>query len=168
MVQSIDIDDQTVLPLGIHTQDDGMNSITLDTMINAPDDLNVFVHDKDLDVYHDLQESDYEFYIVAGEHLNRFEIVFAPGDSLGIEENELNGVNIYYSNDIESIVLVNPAFKEIKSIELFNILGQNVYSVDVNNSSDYAEYEVSNLSTGTYIIKLNTVSGTISKKVLIE
>jgi hypothetical protein len=161
------IDMQTVLPLGIHTDTDGMNSIVLDEMLNTPSDLEIYVHDKELDLYHDLQLGAYEFYMVAGENLERFEIVFS-GDQLGIDDEELNGVNIHYSNDIESIVLINPTFKEIKSIAMINMLGQTIYSVDTNNSSDYAEYKVSNLSTGTYILQINTVHGKISKKVLVK
>ena len=72
------------------------------------------------------------------------------------------------SNDQESIVLVNPNFKEIKNIEMFNILGQSIFETDDVPSTDYVEYKVGNLSTGTYILKINTQNSTLSKKVLVE
>ena len=51
---------------------------------------------------------------------------------------------------------------------MLNILGQTIYSVDHNSNSDHAEYKVSNLSTGTYILQINTNNGTVSKKVLVK
>ena len=168
LIQGINIiDDQTVLPLGIHTDSDGLNNITLDGLVNTPDDLEIYVRDLELDIYHNLQQGPYEFYMIAGENLERFEIVFS-GDQLGIDDNEINGVDIHYSNDTESIVVINPTFKEIKSIAMLNILGQTIYSVDYNSNSDHTEYKVSNLSTGTYILQINTNNGTVSKKVLVK
>ena len=55
------------------------------------------------------------------------------------------------------------------SIELFNIMGQLVKQLENISESGYSEYDVENLSTGTYIIKLYTASGSVStKKVLVK
>ena len=35
-----------------------------------------------------------------------------------------------YSNDSEKIVLINPNHIDVKSIELFNMLGQSVYTIE--------------------------------------
>ncbi|MBT8273327.1 MAG: T9SS type A sorting domain-containing protein, partial [Bacteroidia bacterium] len=168
IIQGTDVlQDQTVFPLGIKTDNDGMNVISLDQMSNTAPDLEIYVHDKELDLYHDLLAGDYEFFKIAGETEDRFEITFSPG-ALGIDDNEFDTLDVHYSNDLESIVLVNPLRKNIKSIEMFNILGQTIYSVEAASNSDYAEYEVSNLSTGTYVLQLNTENGILSKKVLVE
>ena len=59
--------------------------------------------------------------------------------------------------------------KNYSSIELFNMLGQSVQKIESISESGYSEYDVKNLSTGTYIIKLYTVSGSVStKKVLVK
>ncbi|WP_179345842.1 LamG-like jellyroll fold domain-containing protein [Winogradskyella ursingii] len=160
----------SVYPLGIKTKNDGNNVITIDKLENVPSDTEIYLHDKELDIYHDLRESDYVIFLNAGEYLERFELTFSKdnNNALGIDDELIQGVNIVYSNDIEKIVLFNPNSAKINSIELFNILGQSVTTIENISESGYSEYEVKNLSTGTYIIKLYTDSGSVSKKVLVK
>jgi trimeric autotransporter adhesin len=103
----------------------------------------------------------------SGEYLDRFEITFS-NTTLGVDENEINTIDVFFNNDNESIVLLNPEFKDIKTIELFNILGQSIATFDDITPSANSEYKTKNLSSGTYIIKVYTDNGSFSKKVLVE
>jgi hypothetical protein len=159
---------ETVYPIGIKTNTDGLNTITIDALENVPNDVTIYIHDKEADTFHNLSASDFEFYLVAGEYLDKYEMTFRNA-TLGIEDNVLNSLEIYYSNELESIVLLNPTFIDVESIELLNILGQSAHFIDSVASNEYSEYEAQNLSTGTYIIKINTIeSGSVSKKVLVQ
>ena len=167
---SNDVEETAVYPIGIKVNEDGLNSITIDELENVPDDINIYAHDIELDVYHNLRVSDYEVFLNAGEYLDRFEITFATAEQLlGIDDEVNNSLDVLYSNDKEKIILINPNLIDIKSIELINMLGQSVTVIKDISESGYSEYEVKNLSTGTYIIKLNTGSGSVStKKVLVN
>lgn len=160
----------TVYPLGVKTSNDGISKFTINALENVPDDINVYLHDKTLDLYHDLRISDYEIFLTEGEYLDRFEITFATESQLlGIDDEENNTLDVLYSNDKEKIILINPNLIDVKSIELFNMLGQSVQKIENISESGYSEYDVKNLSTGTYVIKLYTVSGSVStKKVLVK
>jgi hypothetical protein len=162
------IDINSVVPLGIHVDNAGQNKIMIDHLENVPDNINIFVHDKVLNTYHNLRDSDYTFSVPAGQYLDRYEITFANAEALGIEENDLNAFEVYYANNTKSIVLVNPKLNEIKSIELFNLLGQSIHTIDNVSQEEYSEYKIENLSTGSYIIKLYTESGSVSKQVLVK
>jgi hypothetical protein len=159
---------ESVYPLGIKTRDQGLNTITIDELEFVPDTIEIYIHDIENGTYHNLREGDFQFYLPAGEHLNRFELTFSQGDSLSVEENELNTIDVYYNIETESIVLYNPNFKDVKSIELYNVIGQKITTIEDISELDYSEYKVKNLSTGTYIIKIDTLSGLISKKVLVK
>ncbi|WP_296381758.1 choice-of-anchor D domain-containing protein [Winogradskyella sp.] len=167
---SDEAEESSVYPLGIKTDSDGLNTITIDDLENVPNDLEIYVHDITLDLYHDLRESDYEVFLNAGEYLDRFEITFTTNhDSLGVDDQTINSIDVLYSNDIEKIILINPNLINVKSIELFNVIGQSVYTIENISESGYSEYEVKNLSTGTYIVKLYTESGSVAtKKVLVK
>ena len=160
----------TVYPIGIKTSTDGLNTITIDALENVPNDINIYVHDIELDLYYDLKQNDYEIFLNAGEYHNRFEITFSTTDaSLSLEDETKDSINVLYSYGIDKIVLLNPSLIDIKSIELFNILGQSVYTIKDISQTSYSEYEVMNLSTGTYIIKLYTENGSVvTKKVLVK
>jgi hypothetical protein len=169
VIQGInEITRETILPLGIYTSNDGMNSIILDELTNDPEKLEVFLHDKTLDIYHNLQEGKYDIYLPAGEYLDRFEITFSNRTLLDIDDNELNKLDVHYSNAIESIVIINPTLQQIDSVEMTNMLGQTIYTLNNVLSKNHQEIELKNLSSGTYIINLKTQNGTVSKKVLVE
>ncbi|MCA0131917.1 choice-of-anchor D domain-containing protein [Winogradskyella alexanderae] len=162
--------EETVYPIGVKTDTDGTNTFTIDKLENVPEDIDIYLHDKVLELYHDLRASDYSIFLNAGEYEDRFEITFGTNSNLlNIDDEETQSLDVLYSNDNESIVLINPNLIDVSSIELFNILGQSVYQIEDISESGYSEYEVKNLSTGTYIIKLYTVSGSVfTKKVLVR
>ena len=160
----------TVYPIGIKTNTDGLNTITIDALENVPNNVNIYVHDITLDLYHSLRQSDYDIFLNAGEYLERFEITFSnTNDSLSIDDETEAHIDVLYSNHIDKIVLINPNLINIKSIELFNFLGQSVSTIKDISDSGYSEYYVNNLITGAYIIKLFTKNGSVvTKKVLVN
>ncbi|WGD34158.1 LamG-like jellyroll fold domain-containing protein [Olleya sp. YS] len=170
IIQGTDvIDVNTVLPIGLKTDTAGNNTITIDALENVPADLDIYVHDILNGTYHDLRQTDYVVNLGAGEHLNRFEIVFDTPEALSIEDDVLESdINIYYSNSLQSIVVNNPKLNNIKSVNLYSILGQHITNFSEVDTQDYIELNTGKLSTGSYIITLLTNEGEISKKVLVE
>ena len=163
------VDTETVVPLGIHVRDNGMNYITIDRLENIPDDVELYAYDNALNIYHNLKISDYEVYLTSGEYLDRFSIMFTNPAALGVDDVIPEyGFKTFYNNDDQTIVIHNPNLIEINKVELFNILGQSIYFSNDTVSENYSEIKVSDLSSGTYIININTEGGKISKKVLIK
>ena len=50
----------------LEVNEDGLNNITIDALENVPDELNIYVHDIALNIYHDLRTSDYEIFLNSG------------------------------------------------------------------------------------------------------
>ena len=168
-IQGIDqVNETTIVPLGLHLSDGGQNNISIDYLENVPEDVQIYVHDKVLNTYHDLRQSDYSFNLPAGSYLDRYEITFQEGEALGMGEEALSQLDIYYVIDNENLVLLNPTLQNIKRIEMFNLLGQSVADFKTIEQAPYSEYKVKNLSTGAYIVKMFTESGSVTKKVLVK
>ncbi|MBU2938824.1 choice-of-anchor D domain-containing protein [Lacinutrix sp. C3R15] len=168
LIQGInEINIATILPIGIHVSDAGLNTITIDALINFPEELQVYVHDIDLDTYHNLRTSDYQINLAAGSYLDRFEITFT-NQSLSTEDLETNSLNTYFSNESDHIIINNPNTIQIDEVKLNNILGQTIYTFNTIESQNYIELKAKNLSSGTYIITLKTEIGEVSKKVLVN
>ena len=162
--------DQT-LPLGVKTNKTGLATIKIDDLENIDSNLDIFIHDIELDVHHNLKDSNYEVYLQKGEFSDRFEITFARSESqvsLGVDAIENTKLQVYFSNEKESIVIHNPTSKNIKSVGLFNILGQTIYSLDKETNENNIEYKTKQVRTGAYIIKIETDEGVSSKKVLVN
>ncbi len=162
------INENTIIPLGLHVTSAGQNTIKIDALENVPDSVDIYLHDKVPDLYHDLRLGGYTFNIPSGEYLNRFEITFATNKTMGVDDSIISSIDVFFNNTNESIVVLNPELKTIKTIELFNILGQSIQTFDDIAHSNNSEYKVKKLSTGTYIIKVYTDTGSFSKKVLVK
>lgn len=158
------------LPLGVKIYQQGLATIKIDTLENIPDNLDIYVHDKQLDIIHDLKQSNYEVYLTPGLITDRFEILFdnKTGTSLGTEDNEQVSLNVFYSNEESSLILHNPNLKYINSAQLLNILGQSIFEFKHIQNQNYQKFKTKHLNAGTYIIKVETKEGTVSKKVLIK
>lgn len=157
-----------VLPFGLKIAQAGNVVVKIFELENIPDSVNIFVHDTQLNTYHDLKASNFQITLTPGLYLDRFEITFSD-QLLGIDENSVNTLDIAYVNDSESIALSNPNGMTIKSIEMFNILGQSIYLINEGVTNDtYQEFEAP-LASGSYIIKVTNKEGnTLTKKVLVD
>ncbi|MBF8149275.1 T9SS type A sorting domain-containing protein [Winogradskyella sp. F6397] len=156
-------------PIGIKTNTNGINTIMIDALENVPSDINVYLHDNALGIYHNLRTSNYDVYLTEGDYLNRFAITFGIQEDLGIEDQTAKSIDVLYSNSIEKIVIVNPHQIKITAMNVYNMLGQSVTTFSSIEQQNYSEYNIKNLSTGTYIVKLQTDTGLlVTKKILVD
>jgi hypothetical protein len=95
----------------------------------------------------------YYVYVVSHESISD---VVIDGTNLGTEDNTIEGFT-YYPNPAESTLNLS-SLDIIESVAIFNILGQRV--IDQNVNSTTSELNVSDLATGTYILKVS-VNGQI-------
>jgi hypothetical protein len=70
-----------------------------------------------------------------------------------------------YPNPAKDIVTVQSSFK-VREIEIHNSLGQVVLRKE--GSQNIETIDVSNLQSGTYIVRIKTQRGFANKKILIE
>jgi hypothetical protein len=57
----------------------------------------------------------------------------------------------------------------VKSVDLYNILGQLINSWEVKDADQKKiQIPVSNVRTGTYIVKVHTTKGDLSNKIIID
>lgn len=78
-----------------------------------------------------------------------------------------DGVTIYMNNSAKEIVIQKNAELDFEQVILFNYLGQVIktWNKNINERNITLPVEV---STGVYIVSLETKQGTIAKKILIK
>jgi hypothetical protein len=165
-----DLTIETVLPLGIHTEEDGSNAISIDKLENIPNDMDIYLHDIELGLYHNLKEGGYTFTSQAGAHLARFKIVFSNEDTLSVETAAIESdiLNILYNKDNNNISILNPQNLSIEGSEVFTLLGQSVLLLNDLTTATEIKLDTKSLSTGVYVVKVKTDKGLISKKVIVN
>jgi len=167
-VDAFNID--TKLPLGMNLDAAGENTISIDKLENIPNDMDIFLHDMQLDIYHNLKEGEYTFNTVSGVYMERFEIVFTEsGDTLSVENAELeNDLQVFFDTTREGVIVSNPKNLVIDTIEMFTILGQSVFATDDSTTDNEFKIETKTLSAGAYIVKVETETGSFSKKIIVN
>ncbi len=163
------INASTILPLGVHTNTDGENTFVIDALENTPENMEIYIYDTVTNLYHDIKQDTFSIYLAAGAYTDRFELRFSQSEVLSTNEFDIETtIQFYYANNSNTIVVNNPKLETIKSVSLFNIIGQEITVFNNFESIDLIELKTNVISTGTYILKVKTNDGTFSKKVLIE
>lgn len=156
-------------PLGIKNTTAGNVKFNLDAKENLADDQEVYIFDNTTGIYHSIKSQPLVINLPAGTIENRFFLRFSTTGNLGTNENEIqNGISVTHTQADNTIHIKNELMEAtIKSVELYNLLGQKVADWSLDNQSETEMHlPVSHVSTGTYIVKIATDKGDISKKIL--
>jgi hypothetical protein len=89
--------------------------------------------------------------------------------SLGINENEFaNNIKIY-PNPAKDFVTVNinEFDGELNEINLINVQGQIIYTLNTKNQSKIFDLKTNSFSEGIYMLQLHTSNGILTKKLII-
>jgi hypothetical protein len=160
-----------IYPIGVKSAGAGAVSFTLDGLENFPDNQPVYIYDNVTQQYHNIREEKFDLTVEAGTVNDRFSLRFTTGTSLGTGEVILaNGILAAYTNANSTLTIKNNVTDvTIETISLYNLLGQAIATWDVENQEQQnIEVPVKNLSTGTYIVKMKTTKGDLSKKIIIK
>ncbi|KAA5821894.1 choice-of-anchor D domain-containing protein [Algibacter amylolyticus] len=172
LIQAVNNFDETQnIPFSMKITKEGLATVSIDNLENIDSSKNIYVHDIELNTYHNLQESAFTILLTPGEYKDRFELTFSNQEALSVENIEEIDLQVYFSNNKESLIINNPKLLNIKSVEMHNILSQSVFKLNAENdklNENYLEFPVKQIHSGVYIINLTTDKNKISKKVLVD
>ena len=99
----------------------------------------------------------------------RFQLVF--GELLSTDNpREIESFKLFpnpTSDQRFSIVLPNTINQDV-NVEIYDLLGQNVYSDTFKSDSGRIDIEAQNLNSGVYLVKVNSNSGQTTKKLIVK
>lgn len=153
-----------VVPLGVSKSGATLESFTLSIQEKEgvfASGTPVYVHDLFLNTYTDLTVSDYTFTSNVAAANNRFEMVYKNG-TLNNSSFEGSKAIAYIENGTLSVT----ATSEIKSIDVYDIMGRIVDSISVwGLNSSVTQF---NFSEGIYIAKIKLENGATATQKLIN
>ncbi|MGC6430552.1 MAG: LamG-like jellyroll fold domain-containing protein [Jejuia sp.] len=170
VIQAINnLSKSTIIPIGIHINKAGFNTVLIDDVENKQDDLDIYIFDIELNEYHDLSKSEFKIFLDKGTYLNRFELRFSNNSAtLSIIENKNEALTIYFSKTRGSLIVENINSLKIKSLEMYTILGQSLFQIRLNTNKKSIQYKIPKNISGNYIVKINTDTGSSSKKISVN
>jgi hypothetical protein len=164
-------DTSKVYPLGVKTAIEGKVKFTLDATEKLDSNQNVYIYDNLTSTYHDIRNQAFEVNLPAGTISDRFSLRFKNDSALGVTNfDENKAVEVLFTTNNNSIIIKNDTLdRTVKTATLYNILGQSIRTWDVKNENQTKiEIPVTNISTGTYIVKVHTTKGDVNKKIIIK
>ncbi|WP_055443312.1 T9SS type A sorting domain-containing protein [Lacinutrix himadriensis] len=149
-------------PLGILISENGSHQIMIDAVENFEN--TVYLKDNVLNTTHDLSASNFNINLPIGEHLDRYSIVFSPEETLSTNNQTISNIDVFYDGN-ENVVVNNQNRTQIKSIKIFNVLGQEVLTLTSNlNANDKIQIPF-NQSHGIYFVKVEAINSELTKKI---
>src|SRR5690606_30505182 len=124
--RALPFESSDVVPLGFRAAEGGKFKVSLANFdgLFAEGAVSIYLKDKELDITHNLMESDYEFESAQGEFKERFEVVYETEGTMGTGDFNSNLVQIYQHNNR---ILVSSKTEQILSVELFDLQGRNIH-----------------------------------------
>ncbi|NQY29514.1 MAG: T9SS type A sorting domain-containing protein [Flavobacteriaceae bacterium] len=175
-IKSITYDIDAKLPFGIVAENNTtVYEITIETLKDVSDSVEVFMHDKLNDTYTDIRNGTFEITLDTGTYNDRFEVVFRDAskeanDELLITEAEITGsFDVFQNNTNNQLVIKNPKSYIVKSFTMYDVTGKLIYNKhNLGNDTEYT-FPTNTLSSGTYITKITTDQNfEITKKIIIN
>ncbi len=95
--------------------------------------------------------------------MGQFIVIDPP---LGLEENLISNKIKLYPNPTKNRLNINAGTENIKSVLIYNLTGELILKTKVNKNK--TSLNISNLANGVYLVKINTVNGTKTEKIIIQ
>jgi hypothetical protein len=174
-IKSIAYDVDAKIPFGIIAEDDlSTFSITINSLDNVSDNVDVYLYDNLNNSYTDIRNGTFDITLDAGTYNDRFEVVFKNAsqeqEELEITEEEIvNSFNVYQNNTNNVLTIKNPKAYIVKSFMMFDVTGKLIYNkTNLGNNEEYT-FPTSSLSNGMYLTKVTTDQDfEITKKVMVH
>jgi len=160
------------VPLEIVVNKNSVITINIDEITNINQD--VYIKDKLTGSTQKLNDATITYQLKTGTYTDRFVLAFeksAEDNVLDVEQEDIiaTNTNIYSDNKNKQIVISKNNEVTISKVELFNILGKKVNTWNIKDQKNAYQLDINKqITTGVYIVKMNTNKGSINKKVVIE
>jgi len=164
-------DDTKMYPFDISLTTGGPIEVILDTLENFETPIDIFVFDALLGTYTHINNISYQTTLTEGEYIDRFFIAFKDNNNtLSVIDNDYKDILVNYLQKTNEIYVKTPPQIDTKQIYVINVAGQIIKSWNMTNLPLASELKipVKNISEGTYIIKIETSTRSINKKIIIK
>ncbi len=157
--------EEMIIPVGVIAEANKEIKFTTNTL-NLPSEIKLFLEDRTNNIFTNLLEEDYtttlknksdgvgQFYIhTSSKTLSNADVI-----------KNSNNINIYKSNNKEITIT---GLQGNATLKVYSILGKETMNIQLI-SNGISKIELPNLSSGMYIIKLNSEINVISKKIILK
>ncbi len=149
------------LPVWLKVEDVGNYKFKVDELQNVPNEFSVFLKDNETSTLYDITNNEVSLWLDSMENSERFSIVFQE-TVLNIEDFNLNNISLIYDAVQKEVKLLDIEHSGITKMTLYSVFGQQIWTKIDNEIT--TEFNVSDLTDGVYLLKLENNEGAKSFK----
>ena len=155
-----------IVPVGVNAASGKEITFSAEAL-NLPSDIKVFLEDRLTNTFTRLDELNSNYKITLDETLNGIGRFYLHTRSSVLSTNDvsLENISIYKTNN--STLRIAGLQQGNSTIKLFNILGKQMMNKSFDSNGIKNIY-LPKLSAGVYIVQLETESGKLNKKIILE
>jgi hypothetical protein len=168
-IQSVsfnDLNNNLVIPIGINANQGQLLTVSMPNN-TLPDNVDVYFEDTIANTATLLNSNNYQF--TANSNLSgtgRFYLRFELA-TLTVPENVLNALAIYATTSPDEVVIVGNILSET-NVTLTDVQGREVLSQSLEINKNRQTIDVSNISSGVYIVKLQSDDQNRTQKIIVR
>ena len=156
-----------VIPIGLIVDANKEISFSAEAL-NLPADINVYLEDRLTNTFTRLDEANSSYKVTSDvvlDGIGRFYIHTKTSSALSVDTVNMDNISIYKTNNSNLRVVGISQGKA--SIKLYSILGKQVFENSFT-SNGVQDITLPALSSGIYIVQLETETGSLNKKITLE
>ncbi|MCL8008874.1 T9SS type A sorting domain-containing protein [Gelidibacter japonicus] len=157
-------------PLDMSLKIDGNVALALTGLENFDAPIDVFVYDSELDTYTQINDSNFQMSMQAGQYKDRFSIVFRKDSTLSTIDQEFKEIGVKYLQKTAEIYVSTPESSNVRQVSLINMVGQTVRTWNISDTQYSREFKIAvkDIAAGNYIIQVELSNNSYNKKVVIQ
>ncbi len=156
-----------VVPVGIKAAAGKEITFSAEAM-NLPDGINVYLEDRTANTVTLLSEANATYKVTLTESLDgigRFYLHTKASGVLSTPDVTLNNISIY--SPAKSTLRIAGVSQGKASVKIYSVLGKQVFA-NTYNTTGVIDMNLPTLTTGLYVVQLETEKGTLNKKITLE
>ncbi|WP_445756794.1 beta strand repeat-containing protein [Polaribacter sp.] len=156
-----------VVPVGIKAAAGKEITFSAEAM-NIPDGINVYLEDRTANTVTLLSEANATYKVTLTESLDgigRFYLHTKASGVLSTTEVALDNISIY--SPAKSTLRIAGVSQGKASVKIYSVLGKQVFA-NTYNTTGVIDMNLPTLTTGLYVVQLETEKGTLNKKITLE
>ncbi len=156
-----------IVPVGVKAAAGKEITFTADAM-NLPNDLKVFLEDRLTNTVTRLDEANSSYKVTLNDAINgtgRFYLHTKASGVLSTDELALSNTSVYATANNTLRVVGLPSGNA--TVKVFTVLGKQVVQTSFSSTGSY-DVSLPKLATGMYIVQLETATGKLNKKIVLE
>lgn len=159
---------EAIYPVTVKSATTGTVKFVIDQKRNFDVQQPVYLYDAATQIYHDLSNVPVSVTVEAGITADRFSIRFMNET---LSNDDFDTANSYFYHHKNQLVFLNSILsEEIKSVSLYNVLGQKMGNWKATTFTNQTEVRIPTgaFAKGVYIVNVTTSIGAYTKKIIIE